>query len=101
MDNKLNLLQIPARTKEGARMRECFIAEKGYKIVGGDLSGAELRILTEASQDPVWLDIFREGKDLHSELCAKTFNIPLESVKETSPYGGESWRGVQKTINFG
>lgn len=101
MDNKLNLLQIPARTKEGARMRECFVPEKGFKIVGGDLSGAELRILTEASKDPVWTDIFNAGKDLHSELCAKTFNIPVDRVKETSPYGGESYRGVQKTLSFG
>jgi len=98
---KPNLLQIPSRTEIGKQIRSCFIPEEGWKIVGGDISGAELRILAEASQDEVWLSAFREGKDLHGELCARTFNIPIEDVKKKSPYGGESYRGVQKTLNFG
>ena len=71
-----NLLQIPSRTSYGKSMRECFIAANGYNIVGGDLAQAELRLLTQASKDPLWIQIFNEDKDLHSTLCASTFGIP-------------------------
>jgi len=60
----------------------------------------ELRVMAEFSQDPLWLEVFRKGGDLHSELCARTFNIPINDVKSMSPYGVK-YRDVQKTINFG
>ena len=62
----------------------------------------ELRLIAEFSQDPTWINIFNSGKDLHSELCALTFNIPIGSVKD--PFPGKpdiSYRFLQKTINFG
>lgn len=62
----------------------------------------ELRIIAEFSQDPLWLEAFRNGGDLHSILCSKTFNIPIEDVKK--PFHGNpdiTYRDVQKIINFG
>lgn len=97
-----NLLNIPSRTEEGRMMRACFVPEEGYKIVGGDYSGAELRIIAEYSKDPIWLDAFASGKDLHSELCAMTFDIPLSEVKTPTSFKPDLiYRDVQKTINFG
>ena len=97
-----NLQQIPSHSKLGQVIKSCFIASEGYKIVSADYSGMELRIIAEFSQDPTWIKIFREDKDLHSELCALTFNIPIEKVIE--PFPGKpdiSYRFLQKTINFG
>lgn len=84
-------------------MRECFTSPIGKDIVGGDYSQAELRIIAEFSQDPTWLDTFRdETKDLHSILCAMTFNIPITDVKKKSHFKEDiSYRDIQKTINFG
>jgi DNA polymerase-1 len=83
-------------------MRECFVPEKRYKIVGGDYSGCELRIIAEFSKDPVWVNAFKEGKDLHSELCAMTFNIDINDVKTPTPFKPDiKYRDVQKTLNFG
>ncbi len=97
-----NMQQIPSRSKLGKEMRACFIADKGYKMVGGDYSGCELRIIAEFSQDPVWVNSFLEGKDLHSELCALTFNIDIKDVKTPTPFKPDiDYRDVQKTINFG
>lgn len=97
-----NMQQIPSRSKIGSIMRSCFIAPKGYKIVGGDFSGCELRIIAEFSKDPIWLDAFLEGKDLHSVLCAATFNIDIKDVKLPTPFKPDiKYRDVQKTINFG
>lgn len=101
-----NLQQIPARKEYLA----CFTAPSGYKIVGADFSGQELRLIAQGSQDPLWLDAFNNGRDLHGELAALIFNIPLEDVKkkpefvyvgETKVYlRGKSPRDVTKTINF-
>lgn len=97
-----NMQQIPSRTELGGKMRECFVPEKGYKMVGGDYSGCELRIIAEGSKDPVWINAFKEGKDLHSELCAMTFGIDIKDVKTFTPFKPDlKYRDVQKTLNFG
>lgn len=97
-----NLNQIPSKGDLAKKIRSCFIPRKGYKIVGGDFSGAELRILAEFSKDPLWVNSFKEGKDLHSVLCAATFDIPIEDVKKETPFKkGVTYRDVQKTVNFG
>lgn len=97
-----NIQQIPSRTEEGRKIRSCFEAPNGYSIVGGDYSGCELRIIADQSQDPTWLDAFNNDKDLHSLLCALTFNIDIKDVKSPSSFNPTiSWRDIQKTINFG
>lgn len=97
-----NLQQIPARTEIGGEMRKCFVVEDGYKMVGGDFSGCELRIIAEYSKDPVWLEAFLNDEDLHSKLCALTFDIPIEDVKKPSSFKPDlKYRDIQKTINFG
>jgi DNA polymerase-1 len=100
--SKPNLNQIPSKGELGEKIRSCFIPQEGYKIVGGDYSGFELRVIAEYSQDPVWLEAFNTGGDLHSILCSKTFNIPLDKVKEPFPPKPDlKYRDVQKTVNFG
>lgn len=97
-----NLNQIPSHGEFGKQIRSSFIAKKGYKIVGGDYSGFELRIIAEFSQDPTWVNAFNNGEDLHSKLCAMTFGIPIEDVKKPFPAKPTfTYRDVQKTLNFG
>lgn len=97
-----NLQQIPARTELGGKMRECFVVEPGYKMIGGDFSGCELRVIAEYSEDPVWLEAFMNDEDLHSKLCCLTFDIPIEDVKKPSSFKPDlKYRDIQKTINFG
>lgn len=97
-----NLNQVPSKGELAKVIRSCFIPRKGYKIVGGDYSGMELRIIAEFSQDPLWVNAFNEGKDLHSVLCAATFNIDIKDVKTPTPFKPDiTYRDVQKTINFG
>lgn len=97
-----NLNQIPSKGELGKQIRNCFIPKEGYKIVGGDYSGMELRIIAEFSQDPLWINSFLNGEDLHSVLCAATFDIPITDVKKETPFkAGITYRDVQKTINFG
>lgn len=104
--SKPNLQQIPAKKE----YYNCFEAPKGYKIVGADFSGQELRLIAEGSQDPIWLAAFNEGKDLHGEIAAMVFSIPVEEVRDKKEFvsvsgvkvylRGKSPRDVAKTINF-
>jgi len=97
-----NLLNIPSKGELGPLIRSAFIADKGYKWVGGDYSGMELCIIADLSNDDVWVSALNNGEDLHSKLCAATFNIPIEDVKKQFPYNPSlTYRDVQKTINFG
>lgn len=97
-----NVNQIPSKGELGKEIRSAFIPKKGYKIVGGDYSGMELRIIAEFSKDPTWVNAFKEDKDLHSVLCAMTFGISEEEVRNPFPVKPDiTYRDVQKTINFG
>jgi len=97
-----NLLQIPSKGDLAKIMRSAFIPKPGYKIVGGDYQGFELSIIAEFSEDPIWVDSINNGGNLHSILCAKTFNIPIEDVKNPFPSKPTiTYRDVQKTLDFG
>lgn len=98
----MNLQQIPAHSELGKKIKSCFIPSEGNVFVSADYSGFELRIIAQFSQDPLWVNTFIEDKDLHSILCAQTFNIPIEDVtKPFPPKPDISYRFLQKTVNFG
>jgi DNA polymerase-1 len=92
--NEPNLQNIPIRTAAGRRIRECFIAPPGAKIVSADYSQIELRIMAHLSADENLRRAFRDGEDVHRATAAEVFGLPLESV-------GADERRVAKVINFG
>lgn len=61
-----NVQNIP----RGSDFRSCFVSRPGFKFVTVDMSGAELRILAEMSGEPIWVDAFAKGWDVHS-VCAE------------------------------
>ncbi|CNI50253.1 DNA polymerase I [Yersinia pekkanenii] len=89
-----NLQNIPVRNKEGRRIRQAFIAPKGYRIMAADYSQIELRIMAHLSQDKGLLAAFAAGKDIHRATAAEVFGMPLESVTTEQ-------RRSAKAINFG
>jgi DNA polymerase-1 len=92
--NEPNLQNIPIRTAAGRRIRECFVAPPGAKIVSADYSQVELRIMAHLSGDENLRRAFAEGEDIHRATAAEVFGIPLEQV-------GTNERRVAKVINFG
>lgn len=97
-----NLNQIPSKGDLAKVIRSSFIPTDGYKIVGGDYSSFELAIIAEFSEDPLWIKTLKAGKNLHTELCAATFDICTEDVKKPFPPKPDiTYRDVQKTVDFG
>ena len=86
-----NLQNIPVKTEVGRQIRYGFIAEKGYKLVGIDYSQIELRLLAHFSKDPVLVEAFRSGRDIHTETAIKLFGKSEAAAK----------RSIAKSINFG
>src|SRR5881394_334235 len=92
--NDPNLQNIPIRTAAGRRIRECFIAPPGSKIVSADYSQIELRIMAHLSGDESLRRAFSLGEDVHRATAAEVFGLPLDKV-------GDDERRVAKVINFG
>jgi DNA polymerase-1 len=92
--NEPNLQNIPIRTAAGRRIRECFIAPPGAKIVSADYSQIELRIMAHLSGDANLRRAFAEGEDVHRATAAEVFGLPLSQVDSDQ-------RRVAKVINFG
>ena len=89
-----NLQNIPARTEEGRRIRQAFVAAPGHLLIAGDYSQIELRIMAHLSQDPGLLAAFAEGRDIHRVTAAEVFGVPLQAVSDEQ-------RRAAKAINFG
>lgn len=89
-----NLQNIPIRTQEGRRIRQAFVAPKGFKIVAADYSQIELRIMAHLSGDQGLLNAFSQGLDVHKATAAEVFGVDLDAVTT-------EMRRSAKAINFG
>jgi len=89
-----NLQNIPIRTPEGRKIRQAFVAERGYRLLAADYSQIELRIMAHLSGDERLLAAFAEREDIHRATAAEVFNVPLADVTADQ-------RRSAKVINFG
>jgi DNA polymerase-1 len=89
-----NLQNIPIRTAVGREIRAAFVAAPGNLLMSADYSQIELRLMAHFSQDPLLLDAYRTGKDIHTLTAAEVFEVDVETMdKET--------RARAKAVNFG
>ncbi|WP_158909979.1 DNA polymerase I [Granulicella sp. L56] len=89
-----NLQNIPVRTAVGREIRAAFIAAPGNVLMSADYSQIELRLMAHFSQDPLLLDAYRTGKDIHTLTAAEVFGVDAATMdKET--------RNRAKAVNFG
>ena len=89
-----NLQNIPVRSELGREIRAAFVAEKGNILLSADYSQIELRIMAHFSKDPVLVEAFRHGEDIHARTAQEVFGAgPLAQTAEH--------RRAAKAINFG
>ena len=88
-----NLQNIPIRSEMGRRIRRAFVAEKGNRIISADYSQLELRLLAHITQDPVMLEAFQKGEDIHARTARLVFGARTDAeLKEA--------RRFAKIVNF-
>src|SRR5688500_15068239 len=88
-----NLQNIPIRSEMGRRIRRAFVAEKGNKIVSADYSQLELRLLAHITQDPVMLEAFQKGEDIHARTARLVFGARTDEELRDA-------RRFAKIVNF-
>jgi DNA polymerase-1 len=77
----------------GRRIRRAFVADKGNKIISADYSQLELRLLAHITQDPVMLEAFQKGEDIHARTARLVFGAKTDAeLKEA--------RRFAKIVNF-
>jgi len=89
-----NLQNIPIRTELGREIRAAFVPQPGWKLIIADYSQIELRLLAHMSRDPVLVEAFRNGEDIHTRTAAEVFGIPPLMITPEQ-------RRNAKAVNFG
>ncbi len=89
-----NLQNIPTRSEDGKRIRECFVASEGKTFVSADYAQFELRLAAALSNDQQLIDDFNSGLDIHTKTASDAFHVPMEEVTKAQ-------RRAAKVINFG
>ena len=93
--NNPNLQNIPIRTERGREVRKAFIPrDDNHVLLAADYSQVELRLIAEMSKDPVMVEAFQQGLDIHAATASKVFNVPLKDVTR-------EMRSNAKIVNFG
>jgi DNA polymerase-1 len=76
-----NLQNIPIRTEEGRRIRNCFIAQRPFvNLMTADYSQIEMRIMAHFSDDKGLIKAFESGEDLHSTVASQVFDVSSKEV---------------------
>jgi len=89
-----NLQNIPIRTELGREIRAAFTAAPGHVLLAADYSQIELRLLAHYSRDPLLVEAYRRGDDIHTLTASQVFGVPPLMV--TAEH-----RRQAKVVNFG
>ena len=89
-----NLQNIPIRTELGREIRAAFTVDPGHLLLAADYSQIELRLLAHFSKDPLLVEAYRRGDDIHTLTASQVFGVPPLMV--TADH-----RRQAKVVNFG
>ena len=89
-----NLQNIPIRSDEGKKIRSCFVAKPGYKLISADYSQVELRLLAAVADVKNLKKAFAQGIDVHTATASHVFGVAPDKVDA-------NLRRHAKAINFG
>jgi DNA polymerase-1 len=89
-----NLMNIPIRTDLGKQIRRAFIPDKDRVLLSADYSQIELRVMAHLSEDPILIEVFKTGEDVHTATAARIFGV--EPAELTTKH-----RSTAKMVNYG
>jgi DNA polymerase-1 len=92
-----NMQNVPIRTPLGREIRGCFEAEQGGLLISADYSQIELRVLAHIAEEPVLVEIFKRGEDVHTATASQVFQVGGVGPEKIDP----GMRSKAKMINYG
>jgi len=72
-----NVQNIP---RNDTRIRKAFICPDNHYFVFADYSQVEVRLTAHFSEDPIMLDAYSKGQDIHSRTACEMFAIPYDEL---------------------
>lgn len=96
----LNVQNFNKRDPKQLTLRRAIKVPSGYKLVAGDSSQIEARLLAYVANETELLDHFRYGRDPYSEQASKIYGIPAEEIRAGAKSGDKrlkTCRNVGKT----
>lgn len=79
--------------RKDSRVREAFVAPKGYTLYDYDFKSQESIILVHYSRSKYLMDIIKSGGDIHTAVASIIYSIPYEKVSK-------ELRGISKSVEF-
>jgi DNA polymerase len=73
---KLNIQNLP----RGGELRKAVCAPKGYRLVAGDLSQIEVRVLAWLADETKLLNVFANGLDPYKSFASEAYNVSYNAV---------------------
>lgn len=105
--SKVNLQNIPVRSKIGRKVRNAFIPSPGCLLLQADLSQAEMRWACHGSSDPAMMEVFFRDEDIHAKTACGIFGRDYADVMSW-PKDSEKFirwkkeeRAPSKNLGFG
>lgn len=95
---------IPSKTIWAKKLRRCFPAPRGHKIIAFDFSQGELKVVACVADESQMIQSFMDGKDLHVVTAAAFTEMSYEAflkLETADPFQFKFWRTGAKAGNFG
>ncbi len=94
-----SLLTLPRPENGGDIVKSMLAGGSDYRFIFKDYSQIEMRFLAHCSCEPVWIEGFRNGYDLHSAMAQRIWHpeLSIDDVKKLYPQD----RSNAKAVNFG
>jgi DNA polymerase I-like protein with 3'-5' exonuclease and polymerase domains len=94
-----NLTTLPRPENGGITVKSMWCADDAHRMIFKDFSQIELKVIAHISGEPVWVDGFNNGYDMHAAMAKKIWNLPCEVNQVKDLYPKE--RSNAKAVNFG
>lgn len=96
-----NLQNMPRKGNDPIGVRQFVIAPKGSSYLDFDFSQIELRVGAFYCRDPIMMQTYREGGDIHAATTSVIFGIAVEEAVDKDNPDYKERRTIAKNVNFG
>jgi len=92
-----NLQNVPTTENDKFKVRGAFIPQDGCDLIVVDYAALEMRLLAAAAMDPLMIQIFLDGKDIHMGNAEMVFGrkvgMDYEEIKAAKKIDGKVKQG--------
>lgn len=98
---KPNLQNMPRKGNDPIGVRQFVIAPEGSSFLDFDFSQIELRVGAFYCRDPIMMETYRNGGDIHASTTSVIFGITVDEAQDKNNPDYKERRTIAKNVNFG